>query len=440
MLPGMKRSLAVLVPVAWGVAAALWTPRGPLTGGQALASIAISLAVGVLAGRAAGTRWMILGAPLAYAIAFELARMSATGPSVDAPHPSVLGLLVLITGRGVHGLLALFPMAAGAAWGSGARRRIPLGLAAAGLVLVAVAAAVPARTERIPGGVAELAQVGGLRVVIRGRDAAAPVLLFVPGPPGGSMTGMLRLRLPALEERFVVATLDRRSGAGLTLDSEVADIVAVTGHLRKRFGRDRIVLAAHSGGSIPAVTAAHRRPGLFHAYLGIGQAVDLRDSDRILYGDMLAWARSGGRDDLVDRLTAQGPPPWPDVYDYEPFQLHAPAVYGIAGPPFDLGVPEYTPLARAHVMTTMLDAWDALYPNLQDVDLRRDVPELAIPACFVQGGREMRSLAGPFATWYAALRAPGKRLVVLPESGHHPMSEEPDRFAAAVTELLSGLP
>ncbi|MBB3094956.1 hypothetical protein FHR83_002619 [Actinoplanes campanulatus] len=285
----MKRFLAVVVPVAWGVAAALWTPRGPLTGGQALWSIAISLVVGVLAGRAAGTRWMILGAPLAYAIAFELARMSATGPSVDAPHPSVLGLLVLITGRGVHGLLALFPMAAGAAWGSGVRRRIPLGLAAAGLVL----AAVPARTERIPGGVAELAQVGGLRVMIRGRDAAAPVLLFVPGPPGG-------------------------------------------------------------------------------------------------------------RDDLVDRLTAQGPPPWPDVYDYEPFQLHTPEVYGIAGPPFDLGVPEYTPLARAHVMTTMPDAWDALYPNLQDVDLRRDVPELAIPAYFVQGGREMRSLAEPFATWYTA--------------------------------------
>ncbi|MBO3739106.1 alpha/beta fold hydrolase [Actinoplanes flavus] len=434
----MKRSLAVLVPVAWGVAAALWTPRGPLTGGQALWSIVISLVVGVLAGRVAGTRWMIVGAPLAYAIAFELTRIGVTGPSVDAPHPSVLGSLVLITGRGVHGLLALFPMAAGAAWGGGVRRRIPLGLAAAGLALVTVAVAVPARTERIPGGVAELAEVDGLRVMIRGRVPAAPVLLFVPGPPGGSMIGTLRRRLPALEERFVVATLERRSGAPLTLDSEVADIVAVTEHLRGRFGRDRIVLAAHSGGSIPAVTAAHRRPGLYQAYLGIGQAVSLRDSDRILYADMLAWARSGGRDDLVERLTAQGPPPWPDVFDHEPFQLHAPEVYGIAGPPLDLGVPEYTPLGKAHVMTTMLDAWDALYPNLQDVDLRRDVPELAIPAWFVQGGREMRSLAEPFATWYAALRSPDKRLVVFPESGHHPMSEEPDRFAATVTELLSG--
>ncbi|MEV0897467.1 alpha/beta hydrolase [Actinoplanes sp. NPDC049802] len=432
-------AVAFLVAAVWGAAAALWTPRGPSTTVQALGSIAISVAVGFGAGRAARTRWVIIGAPLAYAVVLELARMSATGPSVDAPHPSVLGLLMLISGRGVHGLLSLFPMTVGAAWGCGVRRRIPLGLVTAVLALVTVVAAVPARTPAIPGGVAELARAGDLRVMIRGRDAAAPVLLFVPGPPGGSAVGTMRLRLPALEDRFVVATLDRRGGGDPRgLDSEVADVLAVTDLLRQRFGRDRIVLAGHSGGSIPAVVAAHRHPERYSAYLGTGQAVNLRAGDRILYDDMLAWARAGGRDDVAGRLVRQGPPPWRDAYDYEPFHLHAAEVYAIAGPPFDLGVAEYTPLAKAHVMTTMLDAWDALYPNLQDVDLLRDVPELAIPAYFVQGGREMRSLAVPFAAWHAALRSPDKRLVVFGSSGHHPMSEEPDRFAETVTSLLSG--
>ncbi|WP_433790333.1 alpha/beta fold hydrolase [Actinoplanes sp. CA-252034] len=450
------RIAVLLLPAAvWGVIAALWTPRGPLTGAQALWSVVISAGVGVLAGRAARSRWAILLTPLAYATALELARATVSGPSVDLPHATPVGIVVLVTGRGVHGLLALLPMVVGAAFGhrrparSRARRvagRVVTGLATALVAALAVAVAVPARTESVPGGIAELSRVGDLAVMIRGRSPALPVLLYVPGPPGGSEIGTMRTRLGALEEHFVVATLDRRGGGGsagalgraaaVTLDTEVADVLAVTDHLRQRFGRDRIVLVGHSGGSIPAVLAARRHPEWYRAYIGTGQAVNLRDSDRMFHADMLAWARAGNRADLVARLERQGPPPWPDAYDYEPFLLYATAAYGLPDPPFDLFVEEYTLLQKAHFMTTMLDTWDALYPRLQEVDLHRDVPDLPIPAWFVQGGREMRGLAVPFASWYAALRSPDKRLVTFPESGHRPMAEEPDRFADTLAALI----
>ena len=446
---------AFLLAAVWGLLAALWTPRGPLTGAEALWSVAISAGVGVLAGRAARSRWAILGAPLAFAVAVELGRATATGPSVDVPHLSVMGVLVLVTGRGVHALLSLLPMAIAAAFAHrrpAARRwkriigRVVLGLATVMTVAFAAAAAVPARTAPIAGGVAELARVGGLGVMIRGASPGLPVLLFVPGPPGGSVTGTMRARLAGLERHFVVATLDRRGGGAsypalgrdpeISVDSEVADILAVTDHLRKRFGRDRIALVAHSGGSIPAVLAAQRHPDRYRAYVGTGQAVDLRAADQMFYADVLAHARSGGRRDVVAQLERQGSPPWDDVYDYEPFQLYAAEAYGVAGPPFDIGAAEYTLLQKAHTMTAMLDTWDALYPRMQDVDLRRDVPALTIPAYFVQGGREMRGLAVPFAGWYEALRSPDKRMVTFPQAGHHPMTEEPDRFVATLTSLL----
>jgi pimeloyl-ACP methyl ester carboxylesterase len=448
---------AVLVAAAWGVIAGLWTPRGPLTSAEALTSIVISAAVGFLAGRLTRSRWAVAAGPLGYAVAFELTRLAASGPSVDLPHPSVFGVLVLVTGRGLHGLLALLPMMAGAAYGhrrpARSRRgliagRIAAGLATALTAVVAVAVAVPARTAPIPGGVAELARVGDLGVMIRGRSADLPVLLYVPGPPGGSETGTMRLRLSGLEEHFVVATLDRRGGgasaaglgrdAAVTVDTEVADIVAVTDSLRTRFGQDRIVLLGHSGGSIPAALAAYRHPQRFRAYVGSGQAVDLQTSDLLFYTDVLAWARAEGRDDVVGRLERQGPPPWRDAYDYETFQLYGSQAYGLPAPSFDLGAEEYTLLQKAHVMTTMLDTWDALYPRMQGVDLHRDVPALSIPAYFVQGGREMRGLAVPFASWYAALKSPDKRLVTFPEAGHRPMAEDPDRFVATVAGLLRG--
>ncbi|MFD1369681.1 alpha/beta fold hydrolase [Actinoplanes sichuanensis] len=451
----IRFALLFLPAAAWGVIAALWTPRGPLTGAEALWSIVISAGVGVLAGRAARSRWAILLAPSAYVAALELTRWSVSGPSVDLPHATPIGILVLVTGRGVHGLFALLPMAAGAAFGhrrpARARWRRVTGRVGAGLTAVltvglGVAVAVPARTASISGGVAELSRTGDLALMIRGRSAALPVLLYVPGPPGGSDTGLMRTRLAGLEDHFVVATLDRRGGgasagalgraATLSLDSEVADILAVTDHLRQRFGRDRIVLLGHSGGSIPAVVAARRHPEKYRAYVGTGQAVDLRESDRMFYTDVLAWARAGGRTDVVEQLERQGPPPWADVYDYEPFLLYATQAYGLPDPPIDLNVPEYTLLQKAHYMTTMLDTWDALYPRLQGVDLHREVPSLPIPAYFVQGGREMRGLAVPFASWYTALQSPDKRLITFPETGHRPMAEQPQRFITTLADLI----
>ncbi|GAA1587951.1 hypothetical protein GCM10009828_010630 [Actinoplanes couchii] len=439
--------------VAWGVIAAFWTPRGPLTGGQALWSIVISAAVGVLAGRSARSRWAILLAPLLYVVALESARIGVSGPSVDPPVLTPIGVLVLVSGRFMHGLLALLPMAAGAAWAhrrparTRFRRvagRVATSLATALTVALAVAVVVPARTDPIPGGIAELTDVDGLGVMIRGRSTTSPVLLYVPGPPGASDTGMMRTRLSALENHFVVATLDRRGGGasypalgdGVTLDSEVADVITVTDRLRQRFDRDRIVLLGHSGGSIPAIVAAYRHPERFSVYVGTGQAVDLRAGDRIFYQDMLTWARAQERREVVKRLEEQGPPPWPDVYDYEPFQLYVNEAYGLPAPSFDLNVPEYTMLQKVHTMVAMLDTWDELYPGLQSVDLHHDVPALTVPAYFIQGEREMRGLAVPFASWYETLRSPDKRLVTIPGAGHRPMSETPDRFVDALTALL----
>ncbi|MFK3983743.1 alpha/beta fold hydrolase [Micromonospora sp. NPDC050397] len=465
------RMVAVVVAAAaWGLVAAQWTPRGPLTNAQALWSVAISAVVGLAAGWWSRSRWAMLAAPAAFVVALELTRIGVRGPSVDLPHLSPFGIVALLAGRGVHGVLSILPLGLGAACGAGVTRRghrgslirrIGTGVLTAALLAATVAVSVPARTAPTPGpnGVAELTSVGvgpyRLGMMIRGTDVEAPVLLFIPGAPGGTEIGSMRQQLAALERRFVVVTLDRRGGGSsypaleptrtLTLDREVADTLAVTDHLRDRFHQDRIYLLGHSGGSIVSVLAVQRHPEKYHAYIGTGQAVALRASDRMFYDDILVWAGETGNDGLARQLTAQGPPPYADVYLYEPIMTYAPRAYDYDHEPnakgatgFGLDVPEYTLLQKIHMMNGVLDAWSALYPRMQHVDLRRDVPQLEVPVYFVQGGHEMRGLATVFDQWYERLRAPHKQLDVFETAGHRAMFEQPDRFVAVMDRVLAG--
>ncbi|MBU2666029.1 alpha/beta hydrolase [Actinoplanes bogorensis] len=440
-------TLLWIVPAAvWGVLAGWWTPRGPLTITQALVSVAVSAALGWAAGRTGRSRWVWLIVPV-FELALELVRAGVAGPSTGPPHASPFGVAALVAGRGVQAVLTLLPLFLGLALGRGVKRRVLFAIPAAGLLLATAAVAVPARTASIPGGVAELTHVGGLGVMIRGERRDAPVLLFVPGVPGGSERGNVRAHLAAVEKRFVMATLDRRGGgssypaldpaARVTVDQAVADILEVTDYLRERFHQDRIFLYGHSGGSLLSVLAVQRHPEKFRGYIGSGQAVNLPASDRIFYDDILAWARSEGRDDVVRQLTDQGPPPYPGFWGYEPIMTYEGEAYGQRPPDFGLGVREFTLLQKVHVLNAILDTWDVLYPRMQGIDLRRDAPRLEVPVWFVLGGDEMRGLRVLFDEWYAELRAPGKELVVVPGAGHAVQFEQPDRFVEVLDAMLS---
>ncbi|GAB3405368.1 alpha/beta fold hydrolase [Flindersiella endophytica] len=475
----MRIVVGLLAPVLWGALAGWLTPRGPLTVAAALVSIVVSLGVGLAAGWILRSRWALPAAPVLFSGTFELVRLGATGPTVDAPHLSLLGVLALVAGRGVHALLTLLPMLVGAAYGAGlARRRsgaalesgrfrryagrAAIGVLAAAVALVTVAVVLPARTQPIAAGpgarsIAELTTVTSgshrLGLMIRGADVRKPVLLFVPGAPGAAERGAVRAHLStALEPHFVVATLDRRGGGSsypaleptstLTLDSEVSDVLATATYLQQRFHTGRIYLVAHSGGTIPAVLAVQRRPNLFRAYVGVGQAVATAAADRAQYAATLSWARHHHDAQLVAALTKAGRPPYARLYDYEPMLLAEPRVFpasggGQGGLDESLSANEYTFLDKAHVLSGFADAYDQYYPRTQSVDLRVRVRHLQVPAYFVDGAGEVPARIPPFRDWFDALDAPHKEHIVLPDSGHRSLYQRPSAFATILTTRVA---
>lgn len=462
---------------------ALWLPRGPISTAEALSVMALSSVVGAGAGYLLRSRWALLLAPVTYAVVFEGLRLGTDGPLVDrVVLGSPYGVIAFVLGRGLHGVLALAPLMLGAALGAGYARReqqrgrttaaTVLGRSGAvvvALALLALAAAVarPASTAAIltangadlEGSVAELTQVqaGGhdLGLMLRGNSTDSPVLLYLAGGPGGSERGAMRRHAQALERDFVVATLDQR-GAGtsygeldpvdsLTLDNAVQDVITVTRYLRERFHEDRIVLVGQSWGTIPAVLAVQGHPELFRAYVGVGQMVDPLETDTVFYEDTLGWARSAGERDLADTLVASGPPPYDDVLDYEAALSHEPDVYpydhtgnaeGVGGFSENLLVREYSLLQQAQALAAFMDVFTVVYPQLQALDLRRDVPALAVPVYLAQGRHEAPGRSEPAREWFDALDAPLKELTQFERSGHRPLFEQPAEFRLLMLDVL----
>ncbi len=476
-----KAGFAAAAGLASGSAliSAWLTPRGPVTTFQALTSMLAALCIGLVAGLLTGRRWATLVTPAVFILVFELARLGVDGPTVDGIHlGSTYGIIAFVLGRVVHGLLVLVPMMLGTVYGTwlaarfnggeatrtmGAWSWTLTGLATLVCLAIAIFIARPATTQPIlgpdgqplPGSVAELITVpiGGHEqtLMIRGRDTDNPVLLYLAGGPGGTDLGAMRADV-GLEAHFVVATWEQR-GAGksypaldpadtLTLEQMIADTIAVTHYLRERFDKDKIYLVGNSWGTTLGVLAVQRHPELFHAFVGTGQMVSQRETDRMFYEDTLAWAEQTGNDALVATLRQNGLPPYDALLDYEPALSyehewnHYPELDMSKEMPSILFVPEYSWMERINGFRGFLDTFAILYPQLQHIDFRQDVPQLEVPVYIVTGKHEARGRAVLAEEWFEMLQAPLKERIIFEHSGHRPLFEEPARFVEVMTKVL----
>jgi pimeloyl-ACP methyl ester carboxylesterase len=236
------------------------------------------------------------------------------------------------------------------------------------------------------------------------------------------------------------ATLDPTDT--FALDQLVADTAEVTEYLRDRFDEDRVFLVGQSWGSTLAVLAATERPELFEAVVGIGQMVSQRQTDLMFWEDTLAWAEETGRTALVGALRTNGPPPYERINDYEPVVAYehdwnAYSTLDLGNEmPAILFVPEYTWMDRINAFRGFLDTNATLYPQLQQIDFRRDVTSLEVPFYMVLGEHEARGRAILAEEWFESLEAPTKESFVFEEAGHRAQFDRPAEFTAVMQQVL----
>ncbi len=346
-------------------------------------------------------------------------------------------------------------------------------LVASALLVLVVAAALlmPARTAPItddqgrplPGSVAALERVtiGGVEqsLLIRGRSASNPVLLFLHGGPGTSELGMLRAyNMPALERHFTVVVWDQRGAgksfaaaepaSGMTVEQLIADTHELTAWLCRRFEQPKVYLAGHSWGSALGVLAVVRRPDLYRAYVGFGQVVDMREGERLSYEWALERAEEAGDSRSVAKLKAIGRPPYSG--DLRSSLMTQRRILGRYGGEVHrsrnggffvllrclLKATEYSWLDRINVFGGIFAAMRLLWPQILSINLFEQAPELQVPVYFLEGRHDHEAPATLAQRYHETLRAPRKDLVWFEDSAHFLNTEEPEAFNRFFVERL----
>jgi pimeloyl-ACP methyl ester carboxylesterase len=317
--------------------------------------------------------------------------------------------------------------------------------------------------EPLKGSISEkvFVDIGGVKqgMFIRGKNTENPVLLYVHGGPAFPNYFLIDKYKPGLEDYFTVCYWEQRGGGlsfgpevtvqSMTFEQLAADAIEVTQYLRKRFGKDKIYIMAHSGGSPIALLAVARAPQLFHAYIAMAQITLQVESEKIAYKYFLEQYGALGNKKAVK-----------DLLQYEVLQADANAVkffksalrdrsmheLGI-GTMHKMGsvfrgvfIPVWT--CRAYTFREKIAIWRSkisflpktgILDELCGTDFAARVPALEIPVYFMSGKYDLTVNIGLAKDYFKKLKAPLKGFYTFENSAHSPLLEEPGRFR----EILS---
>lgn len=304
--------------------------------------------------------------------------------------------------------------------------------------------------------------INGIRqgMFIKSKDATRPVLLYLHG---GMPDYFLTRQYPTgLEETFTVIWWEQR-GSGIsysadmppgtmTIEQLVSDTVAVTNYLRHRFGKQKIYLMGHSGGTFIGIQAAARAPELYQAYIGVAQMSYQLESEYLAYEFMLQQFRARGNAGMVKRLEAAPvtmasgtPPEYVAIRDQAMHNLGIGTMHemrslltGLVLPSFQFR--EYTlmekvTLWRAKARSGISVVWD----DIVATDLRKRVTELDTPVYFFHGHHDYTVNYALAKSYFDGIKAPVKGFYTFGSSAHSPMFEEPDKMNRILREdVLAG--
>jgi pimeloyl-ACP methyl ester carboxylesterase len=165
-------------------------------------------------------------------------------------------------------------------------------------------------------------------VTIKG-ESTKPVILFIHGGPGSTMSPYADNVYSSWEKDFILVQWDQR-GAGktygkngpeelspdflkanpLTVEQMTADGIAVAEYLTKHLGKQKVILFGTSWGSVLGIEMASKRPDLFSAYVGHSQIVVPGENMTRSYGTVYNKVQEAKDQESLDMLNTLGKPPY----------------------------------------------------------------------------------------------------------------------------------
>ena len=295
---------------------------------------------------------------------------------------------------------------------------------------------------------------------IKSKDATHPVLLYLHG---GMPEYFLTQKYPTgLEDYFTVVWWEQR-GSGLsystdippetmTLEQMISDTLEVTNYLRHRFGKEKIYLMGHSGGTFIGIQAAARAPELYYAYIGVAQMSYQLKSERLAYEYMLQQFRENGNTEMVRKLeeapvtmTDGIPDAYLAVRDGAMHSLGIGTTHDMNSVITGIFLPSLT--SRDYTLIEKVNMWrgksqsgvSPFWDEMIATDLSIQVSALDIPVYFFEGIYDYTCSYTEAKSYFEILRAPLKGFYTFEQSAHSPLFEEPEKMLRILLEdVLAG--
>ncbi len=336
---------------------------------------------------------------------------------------------------------------------------------------IGIACLIPGHTSPIkdddgkilPGSISSLEKVklGGAEqwILIRSENPGNPVLLFLHGGPGTAEMALLeKYNMPELQKYYTVVAWDQR-GAGksyaainpeskMTIEQFVSDAQELTRLLCRRFNQEKIFLAGHSWGSALGLLTVQKYPELYHAYIGIGQVVNMVENERISYEWVLRQAVKANDSKSIAKLKKLGTPPYTGDWKAKTIaERRVLAKYGgevynnpRGGMQVVLGSllrsKEYRWADKINFLRGVLDSMRLLWPQIMKINFIEQAAELKVPVYFLEGRHDYEVPSQLVEQYCELLKAPVKEIIWFENSAHFPNTEEVKKFNDFFIEKL----
>lgn len=316
----------------------------------------------------------------------------------------------------------------------------------------------------LAGSIAEkiFVSINGLEqgMFIISKDTTHPVLLYLHG---GMPDYFLTKKYPTgLEDYFTMVWWEQR-GSGLSyradipagsinLEQMISDTKEVTNYLCKRFGKEKIYLMGHSGGTFIGLQVAAREPALYDAYIGVAQMADQLKSEILAYEYMLKQFGDKGDQKMFRKLEAV-PVTLAGGTSNAYLALHDRAMHKLGiGTTHDMrsvitGIFLRSLTCRDYTLNEKINMWrgksrsgvSSLWNKMLATDLSELLPELDIPVYFFEGIYDYTCSYAVAKSYFEKLKAPIKGFYSFKNSAHSPLFEEPAKMKQIFQEdVLSG--
>jgi pimeloyl-ACP methyl ester carboxylesterase len=171
--------------------------------------------------------------------------------------------------------------------------------------------------------------------------------------------------------------------------------------------------------------------------------VDVLETDQVIYDMVMEDSREMGDTQFVQTLEAQGQPPYlgkSPIWPYMALFGREYALYEASNIKDEeyrrdgdilmlmLKQPEYGWLDRVYYLLGLMNTFNVVYPQLQDMDLRVDALHFDLPVYLMLGRHDMNNPYQIPEEYFNMLEAPSKQLYFFEDSGHGMIWEEAGLF------------